>query len=453
MPTKNPAFGEILAWSRELNFWFYRILLDSILLDGSTMTMILTYTERKSVIWASSLSSDQKMLLFALNEFIGGNGIVDDGAGYSCYPSNAKIMAMTSLSRSSLKRTYKELHQASIIISHQRVRDNGSETSRVREVNFNAIPTTPNPPSGKSKRPVQTEPRGVQYEPGGVQVGPRGGPDWTGGGSKLDRGGVQSGPPMNSIYELDQFKSEREKKEDEEKCSTAFFSPSPTHVASKPESDARQGYVEVPDPWMDPQPTETYGIPFLLKDHQPSLNERNVLITSAAAPPKKARKSPKTSSIDADLWIAAHNDYRPANWPAIESVKSPSRLSGIRALIGHYGSQEAALEAYKVSLTHIRISRDSNGKPQWWAQRPMTMDNLLRTTKGHVIGLHEQARAANVTAIPRELSPAQQADKDEQRRKDEEERRQRMQANIQREREELQALLKSRTNLSQSATA
>jgi hypothetical protein len=83
----------------------------------------------------------------------------------------------------------------------------------------------------------------------------------------------------------------------------------------------------------------------------------------------------------------------------------------------------------------------------------MTMDNLLRSTKGHVIGLHEQARAANVTAIPRELSPAQQADKDEQRRKDEEERRQRMQANIQREREELQALLKSRTNLSQSATA
>jgi hypothetical protein len=254
---------------------------------------------------------------------------------------------------------------------------------------------------------------------------------------------------MNSIYELDQFKSEREKKEDEEKCSTAFFSPSPSHVASKPESDARQGYVEVPDPWMEPQPTETYGIPFLLKDHQPSFNERNVLITSAAAP-KKAKKS-KTPSIDADLWIAAHNDYRPTNWPAIESVKSPSRLSGIRALIGHYGSQEAALKAYKVSLTHIRVSKDFLAN--WWAQRPMTMDNLIRSTKGHVIGLYEQAMAANVTAIPRELSPAQQADKEDKRRREEEERRQRMQANIQREREELQALLKSRANPSQSATA
>jgi hypothetical protein len=70
-----------------------------------------------------------------------------------------------------------------------------------------------------------------------------------------------------------------------------------------------------------------------------------------------------------------------------------------------------------------------------------------------VIGLYEQAMAANVTAIPRELSPAQQADKEDKRRREEEERRQRMQANIQREREELQALLKSRANSSQSATA
>lgn len=387
---------------------------------------MLTFFERTGIIWNSVLSPEEKLILLCLNQFIDGEG--------TCFPAKSKIMQMTSMKPTTLKKVFKELNESGILISNPRFRENNSQTTHLRKIVFEVIPqeSDPNPQNG-----------GSHYDRGGVGRRPGGGRATTGGRSGDDPLLIDQ---FKRLYDQSEEKEDLNLTKQDLSISGKSTQHPPTH-SSQPESNPN------PDPWDEgdrsiqeinsqdhPKPTQT---PFLLsKDLQPFPERNSDFYSSAAASQKSPPpKSAKTPAVDVEVWKKIHNDYRPASWPSVQDLTSKQRLDAIRALIGHYKGQEQALEAYKVVLTYIRTKDD------WWASHAITFDNLTRKTKGHVIGLYEKALQAKIQPMPREISPEQKEAIRQRREIEAEQKRIERQARIDAERKELLA------QLSRNATA
>ena len=81
----------------------------------------LAYFERDKLIWNSCLKPNEKLLLHALNSFVGGDG--------RCFPKHKVLAEMTSLGRSSIVRIMKSLEEACVVQVEWRYRSDGSQSS------------------------------------------------------------------------------------------------------------------------------------------------------------------------------------------------------------------------------------------------------------------------------------------------------------------------------------
>jgi DNA-binding Lrp family transcriptional regulator len=89
--------------------------------------------ERAKLIWDGDLSSNETLLLLALNTFIGGD---DDG---KCWPGQATLAAMCKFTERTVRNTIKSLEQKGILQKEYRY-NQGHRTSNLYRVRFDSIP-------------------------------------------------------------------------------------------------------------------------------------------------------------------------------------------------------------------------------------------------------------------------------------------------------------------------
>jgi hypothetical protein len=124
---------------------------------------------------------------------------------------------------------------------------------------------------------------------------------------------------------------------------------------------------------------------------------------SAAARPKKV------DGYTPEWWVAAHNDYKPKAWPTVKTMYGKSRAAGVKAMIQAFGSEDEALNIYRLVLTWLRTG--SGDTPQWWRERDITFENFVKTTAANVVSSYEKAINAGMTeAVPVSTTPGSTPD-------------------------------------------
>lgn len=91
----------------------------------------LAYFDRDKLIWGSCLKSNEKLLLHALNSFVGADG--------RCFPKHNLLAEMTSLSRSSVIRVMKSLEESGVVQVEWRYRPDGSQSSNDYFLDWEAL--------------------------------------------------------------------------------------------------------------------------------------------------------------------------------------------------------------------------------------------------------------------------------------------------------------------------
>jgi Helix-turn-helix domain len=91
----------------------------------------LAYFDRDKLIWGSCLKSNEKLLLHALNSFVGADG--------RCFPKHGLLAEMTSLGRSSIVRIMKSLEASCVVQVEWRYRPDGSQSSNDYFLDWEAL--------------------------------------------------------------------------------------------------------------------------------------------------------------------------------------------------------------------------------------------------------------------------------------------------------------------------
>jgi hypothetical protein len=89
---------------------------------------MLTHFDREKLIWDSPYESLTKLLLVALNSFVGGNG--------ECWPSVETLAKMTRMSKDSVIRKTKDLAKDGVVIVSSQFDENGRQTSNKYRIDF-----------------------------------------------------------------------------------------------------------------------------------------------------------------------------------------------------------------------------------------------------------------------------------------------------------------------------
>jgi hypothetical protein len=113
--------------------------------------------QREQIIWESSLSRNEKLLLLCLNSFIGADG--------RCWPSVETQARMTSLCQRVIYQTRDSLKAKGILQLTDRFRADGGQTSSDQFIDFGAIQTNDLDPEPDPKLPRPT----AEYAGGGLQ--------------------------------------------------------------------------------------------------------------------------------------------------------------------------------------------------------------------------------------------------------------------------------------------
>jgi hypothetical protein len=113
--------------------------------------------QREQIIWESSLSRNEKLLLLCLNSFIGADG--------RCWPSVETQARMTSLCQRVIYQTRDSLKAKGILQLTDRFRADGGQTSSDQFIDFSAIQTHDLDPEPDPKTPYST----AEYAGGGLQ--------------------------------------------------------------------------------------------------------------------------------------------------------------------------------------------------------------------------------------------------------------------------------------------
>jgi hypothetical protein len=127
-------------------------------------TTFLPAYQREQIIWESSLSRNEKLLLLCLNSFIGADG--------RCWPSVETQARMTSLCQRVIYQTRDSLKAKGILQLTDRFRADGGQTSSDQFIDFSAIQTHDLDPEPDPKPPHATAEyagEGVQNMQGGLQ--------------------------------------------------------------------------------------------------------------------------------------------------------------------------------------------------------------------------------------------------------------------------------------------
>jgi hypothetical protein len=120
-------------------------------------TTFLPAYQREQMIWESSLSRNEKLLLLCLNSFIGADG--------RCWPSVETQARMTSLCQRVIYQTRDSLKAKGILQLTDRFRADGGQTSSDQFIDFGAIQTNDLDPEPDPKLPRPT----AEYAGGGLQ--------------------------------------------------------------------------------------------------------------------------------------------------------------------------------------------------------------------------------------------------------------------------------------------
>ena len=120
-------------------------------------TAFLPAYQREQIIWESSLSRNEKLLLLCLNSFIGADG--------RCWPSVETQARMTSLCQRVIYQTRDSLKAKGILQLTDRFRADGGQTSSDQFIDFGAIQTNDLDPEPDPKLPRPT----AEYAGGGLQ--------------------------------------------------------------------------------------------------------------------------------------------------------------------------------------------------------------------------------------------------------------------------------------------
>lgn len=181
-------------------------------------------------------------------------------------------------------------------------------------------------------------------------------------------------------------------------------------MKKQPEPDSGMKGV-IPEPDSGKQPER--GSDDLSSLDLPSKNDLSSLSTpqggtgqgrSDDKPGRDSEKPKKKDGYTPDLWVAAHNDYKPSAWPVVKTMDGKSRSAGVKAMIQAFGSESEALQAYALVLTWIRTGSGDN--PTWWRAKDITFENFVKTTAAHVVSFYEKALNAGFTeAVPTASSP------------------------------------------------
>ena len=120
-------------------------------------TTFLPAYQREQIIWESSLSRNEKLLLLCLNSFIGADG--------RCWPSVETQARMTSLCQRVIYQTRDSLKAKGILQITDRFRADGGQTSSDQFIDFSAIQTHDLDPEPDPKLPHPT----AEYAGGPLQ--------------------------------------------------------------------------------------------------------------------------------------------------------------------------------------------------------------------------------------------------------------------------------------------
>lgn len=91
----------------------------------------LPYFDRDKLIWECNYKPNEKLVLHALNSFVGADG--------RCFPKQQKLAEMTGFNRSTINRVLKSLEEQGAIATEWRYRPDGSQTSNDYFMNWEAL--------------------------------------------------------------------------------------------------------------------------------------------------------------------------------------------------------------------------------------------------------------------------------------------------------------------------
>lgn len=91
----------------------------------------LAYFDRDKLIWNSPLKSNEKLMLHALNSFVGADG--------RCFPKHSRLMSMTSFARSTVIKVLGNLEKSGIICIDNRWREDGSQSTNDYYISWNML--------------------------------------------------------------------------------------------------------------------------------------------------------------------------------------------------------------------------------------------------------------------------------------------------------------------------
>jgi hypothetical protein len=98
---------------------------------------MLNHFERERMIWAANVPANEKLLLLALNSFVGADG--------ECYPGLERLASMTGFTERTCRTIRDKLKAKEIIETGRRYTESGHRTSDRYRLNFQALTLPENP--------------------------------------------------------------------------------------------------------------------------------------------------------------------------------------------------------------------------------------------------------------------------------------------------------------------
>lgn len=96
---------------------------------------MLKHYEREQIIWAATISANEKLFLLALNSFVDANG--------ECYPGLERLASMTGFTERTCRTIRDKLIEKGLVATRRRCTDKGHRTSDLYKLDFTSISSLP----------------------------------------------------------------------------------------------------------------------------------------------------------------------------------------------------------------------------------------------------------------------------------------------------------------------